>query len=303
MTHSLASPGLVLTPTAMREVSPGLLMKFELDNPGGSHKWRAARRIIDLAVKRGDIIPGKTTILEKTGGNFGFGLTLACAKYGLPIDLVVGPAFSVKKRKLLELYGANCVGDDMMRDGMSPPEVTDWVLANQSDLGKEYYFTNQHFNTDGTDAHEFETGREIIEQLQLFPNLEQVTFVSCAGTGAHMAGISKALNKAGLLARAILVDPNGCDSRSGVFVDHPFEGISVMVPPLLDWALVHDHRTVTESDMRETQLQFARETGFLIGNTSAACLKVCGDICQETRTDETHKIFTIAYDHALWYLV
>ncbi|WP_202034480.1 pyridoxal-phosphate dependent enzyme [Rhizobium rhizogenes] len=277
-------------------------MKFEMDNPGGSHKWRAARRIIDFAVERGDITIGKTTILEKTGGNFGFGLALACAEYGLPIDLVVGPSFSIRKRKLLEQYGAICVGDDMMRDGMRPPDVTDWLLENQSSLGKTYFFTNQHFNIDGTDAHEFETGKEIVEQLREIPGLEQVTFIGCAGTGAHMTGISKALNKAGLLARAIFVDPDGCDSQAGIFVEHPFEGISVMIPPLLDWSLVHDHRTVTTAEMRETQLQFARSNGFLIGNTSAACLKIASDISREKQVNGRHKVFTIAYDHALWYL-
>ncbi|MEO1563214.1 MAG: pyridoxal-phosphate dependent enzyme [Pseudomonadota bacterium] len=302
MNLTFSKSPLVLIPTPIREVSPGLLMKFELDNPGGSHKWRAARRIIDLAVERGDIILGKTTVLEKTGGNFGFGLALACARYNLPIDLVVGPSFSQKKRRMLETYGVTCVGDDLMKGGMTPPETIDWMLANQSSVDKTYYFTNQHSNIDGTDAHEFETGREIIKQLQCINGLEEVIFVSCAGTGAHMAGISKALAKTGMLSRAVLVDPDGCDSCAGTFVEHPFEGISVMEPPLLDWSLVDEHRTVTVDDMLYTQHQFAKETGFLIGNTSAACLKISQDICRENPLDSSRKVFTIAYDHALWYL-
>lgn len=298
----LKRAGVVVEPTTMREISPGLLMKFELENPGGSHKWRAARHIVDCAVQRGDVVLGETTIIEKTGGNFGLGLVLACASYGLPIDLVVGPGFSAKKRGMLESYGATCVGDDMLKDGVSPPEVVDFLIDHQVENGKQYFFTNQHQNNDGTVAHELETGAEIVSQLSKIEGLEKVTFVSCAGTGAHMTGISKALDKAGLLDRAILVDPDGCNSREGVFIEHPLEGISVMVPPLLDWTLVADRRTVTEQEMREVQLQFAKDAGFLIGNTSAACLKVSQDICREYAQDPTHKVLTIAYDHALWYL-
>lgn len=59
--------------TPLREIMQGVLMKFECDNPGGSHKVRAARRVIGQGVRAGHIVPGRTTVIEKTGGNFGFG--------------------------------------------------------------------------------------------------------------------------------------------------------------------------------------------------------------------------------------
>lgn len=303
MISHISPAGAARRMTTMEEILPGLLMKFELENPAGSHKWRSAQLIIDRAVERGDIVPGQTTVLEKTGGNFGFGLALACRKYSIPVEVVVGLTFSAKKRQLLENFGAKSVALDKLEAGMKQPEVIDWLLDHQRSLGRSYYFTDQHHNPDGVEAHEVGTGGEIISQLQRFAGLERVTFVGCAGTGAHMTGVCRALQSAGLLAEAVLVEPEGCDSRESVFVPHTLEGISVgIAPPLLDWDLVGRHRTVSHEDMLTVQDQVIAEYGYLIGNTSAACLKVSFDLIREISDKAAHKVLTIAYDHALWYI-
>lgn len=46
-------------------VSDRIYTKLEMNNPGGSHKYRAARRIVEHAVRKGEIIPGVTTVIEK----------------------------------------------------------------------------------------------------------------------------------------------------------------------------------------------------------------------------------------------
>jgi len=70
-------------------VSERIYTKLEMNNPGGSHKYRAARRIVEHAVRNGDIIPGVTTVIEKTGGSFGFGLLAACQAYQVAVELAV----------------------------------------------------------------------------------------------------------------------------------------------------------------------------------------------------------------------
>lgn len=300
---AIAADPVPVTPTALREISEGLLMKFELDNPAGSHKWRAARNIIRRGIERGDIVPGRTTVLEKTGGNFGFGLAQACRSYGVPVEVVIGLSFSARKRKAIEDFGARSVGIDMLEAGRQPREVIEWLLAHQEELGRSYYYTDQLNNRDGLEAHEIETGPEIVAQLRGIPGLERVTFVSTAGTGAHMTGIARVLKREGLLAEAILVEPEGCDSRTGTFVDHALEGIAVgVVPPLLDWDLIGGHATVSHADMQRVQTAFIQEQGYMIGNTSAACLKVSRDVLAGIGDRARHKVLTLAYDHALWYL-
>lgn len=64
-----------------------LFTKLEMNNLGSSHKYRAACLIIEDALRKGSVIPGGTTVIEKTGGNFGFGLIAACHPYGIPIQI------------------------------------------------------------------------------------------------------------------------------------------------------------------------------------------------------------------------
>ena len=48
--------------------------KLEYFNPAGSHKDRIALEIIEGAEARGEISPGKNTIIEFTSGNTGIAL-------------------------------------------------------------------------------------------------------------------------------------------------------------------------------------------------------------------------------------
>lgn len=84
-----------------------IFVKTEMNNPGCSHKYRAAKFIVDHAVSSGEITPGQTTVIEKTGGNFGFGLLMACHEYDVAVDLAVGLSFSQRKRRLLEYLGVS----------------------------------------------------------------------------------------------------------------------------------------------------------------------------------------------------
>ena len=286
--------------TPLREIEPGLLIKFEIDNPGASHKVRAARHIVRVAMEAGHIVPRKTTVIEKTGGNFGLGLLLACSEIGVPVELAVGLSFSPLKRRLLEFSGATLIGIDQLQAGATPREVVEWHLSNATMLGKSYFYTDQFNNPGSIEAHEYQTGPEIVRQLKELNNIKSVSFVSCAGTGAHLTGIARALRRGGFNVDVTLVEPAGCDSRTGTFVDHRFEGMAVGVkPPLFDWGVVDHTEHVTQASMLATQQRFAATHGYFVGNTSAACISVASALAN--RMPASHKVLTIAYDHGLWY--
>ena len=57
--------------------------KMEMQNPGGSVKDRIALSMIEEAEKRGDIAPGRTTIVEATSGNTGERASAAVAAVSL----------------------------------------------------------------------------------------------------------------------------------------------------------------------------------------------------------------------------
>lgn len=287
--------------TPLREVEPGLLVKFDIDNPGASHKVRAARYIVRNGVKQGLIIPGTTTVIEKTGGNFGLGLILACAEIGVSVELAVGLSFSPIKRACLERLGATLIGVDRLHAGETPREIVEWHLTHQAKLGKQYFYTDQFNNAGSVEAHEFETGPEIADQLDARGDDSRcLQFVVCAGTGAHLTGITRALRRRDFDVAVTLVEPEGCDSRNGVFVNHRLEGMAVGVkPPMLDWDLVDEVRRVDQATMLDEQQRFAKRHGWMVGNTSAACLAVAADMA--ARRSDGRKVLTIAYDHGLWY--
>lgn len=292
--HSLPSSPLL-------ESLPGILVKYDCHLPGMSHKVRAARWVVARAIEDGRLIPGKTTVIEKTGGNFGFGLLQACAPLGVPVHLAVGLSFSPLKRHYLTALGGELIGIDKLKEGMTPRQVVEWHLEHAEDLERHYCYTDQFNNPACVEAHELETGPEIAEQMRRsWPGVEELVFVTSAGTGAHLTGIARSLRRAGYGVQTLLMEPKGCDSRAGIFVDHPFEGIAVGVsPPLLDWSLVQEVHWVEEAEMRKAQLTFAQKTGFLIGNTSAGCFHVASRCVG--RLHKKAKILFLAYDHGLWY--
>lgn len=83
-----------------------ILVKFEALNVGGSIKTRTAYNMILQAERRGEIAPGKTTIIEPTSGNQGIGLALVGAVRGYDVRIIMPDSVSVERRKICEAYGA-----------------------------------------------------------------------------------------------------------------------------------------------------------------------------------------------------
>lgn len=287
--------------TELARYNDRLYTKLELNSLGGSHKYRAARHIVQRAIERGDIVPGQTTVIEKTGGNFGFGLLAACYRHNVAVDLAIGLSFSPLKRKLLECFGARLIGKDMLRQGMSPREVVDYHIQYQEKLGKQYYYTDQFNNVDGVEAHRINTGPELAAQLIEQRVGTRILFVGCAGTGASFTGVTQSLIDHGFEVDAVLVEPAECDIRKGLFADHRLEGMAVGVPPpFLDWSLVNEVCAVSLEETLEAQRHFYMNNGIHIGNTSAGCFAVAKQLLD--RSDYQDKVVvTMAYDSGLWY--
>ena len=280
---------------------PQFSIKLELDNPGGSHKYRAASHIVAHAIEAGEIIPGHTTVIEKTGGNFGFGLLAACQKRNVDVALAIGLGFSQYKRDLLEGLGAELIGKAQLRDGATPREVIEYHLAHQQSLGRHYYYTDQFNNTDNVQAHRNGTGTELGRQLMSADAPRRLMFIGCAGTGASFTGVVQALRSMDFDVRSILVEPEGCNTLAGQFVDHRLEGMCVGVaPPFLDWTLISEVYHAGLEETMNAQRRFYREQGFHVGNTTGACLAVVEQL-RETAVLEARHIVMLGYDSGHWY--
>ncbi len=216
------------------------------------------------------------------------------------MELAVGLSFSPIKRRYLEWIGCSLVGIDELSRGAKPKEVLEWRLAHAEQLGRSYYYPDQFNNPRCVEAHEFDTGRELVAQLGRWPDIRQIRLVACAGTGAHLTGIARALRGANYLLDVTLVEPAGCDSREGTFVDHALEGMSVGVrPPLLDWSLVDQTRHVTVQEAQAARQWLASSQGFFVGPTSGAYLAIARQLACEV--EASCRVVTLAYDHGAWY--
>ena len=85
-----------------------MYVKCEAFNPLSSVKDRLAIAIIEDAERRGVIRPGQT-VVEATSGNTGIALAMVCAVKGYPFVAVMSDSFSVERRKLMRVLGAQVV--------------------------------------------------------------------------------------------------------------------------------------------------------------------------------------------------
>jgi cysteine synthase len=280
--------------TPLRRVGENLLVKLELLNPGGSHKSRAARHIVDRAIREGELAPGGSRrIIEKSGGNLGVGLALAAARHDIGVDLVIGLSFSPIKRALCEAFGARLVGVEALRAGASPKEVVRDLVDRDPD---GYYFTDQFANEANLAAHRSETGPELVAQLREagLDGARPIILVKGAGTGASLTGVAERLKDVFPDVSIVAVQPAGCEMLAGRFRDHALEGIAVGVtPPFLDATLVDEIADVSNEEARAGQRRMARETGFFPGASSGACYAVAAGVAAR-RPDAL--VVTLAYD-------
>ncbi|ODS22325.1 hypothetical protein AB835_14815 [Candidatus Endobugula sertula] len=285
--------------TPLIEYSNNLLVKMEIFNASGNHKVRAARQIISSGIERGEIVPNETTVIEKTGGNFGFGLISACQEFNVDLHLAVSLGFSKIKRQCLENLGATLIGKDLLAGGKTPKEVVEYPIENQESMERKYFFTDQFNNIDSLNGHINTTGPEIANQLKKITDRKDIYFVSCAGTGASLMGINEALSREGYSVEVCLVEPDGCNSKDNTFTDHRFEGMSVgVVPPFIKWEVIKDHTFVNQQRMLDAKKKFFLEYGQFLGNTSSACFHVASEALKREPDRPT---LMIAYDHGLWY--
>ena len=260
--------------TPMLEVQPGLLLKLERFNPGGSVKDRTALSMIEDAEKRGVLQPGGT-IIEPTSGNTGVGLAWIGKLKGYRVILTMPETMSVERRHLLTTYGAELVltpGAEEMKGAIAKAEAMQRETPNSIILG-------QFVNPANPAIHYATTGQEIWEDT----NGQVDVFIAGVGTGGTVSGVGRALKEKNMLVEVIAVEPASSPVLSGGKAGaHKIQGIGAgFVPETYQAAFVDRVMTITNEDAMEAARALAKEQGLLVGISSGAAYAAACRLMQQ----------------------
>ena len=260
--------------------------KVESMNPGGSVKDRAARAIVEDAMRRGLI--GRRILLDASSGNTGIAYAMLGAAHGFLVKLCVPANVTAERKRLLRAYGADVVWTD-------PMDGSDGAIAEARRLFESnpdaYFYADQYNNDANWRAHFETTGPEILEQTD-----GRVThFVAGLGTTGTFMGTGRRLRAARPGVELVAVEP---DSPL-----HGLEGLkhmaTALVPGIYDARLATRHVMVSTEDAHAMTRALVRDAGLLVGPSSGAALVAAIELA---RTLDRGLIVTVFPDGGTRYL-
>ena len=260
--------------TPMLEVQPGLLLKLERFNPGGSVKDRTALAMIEDAEQRGALQPG-ATIIEPTSGNTGVGLAWIGRLKGYRVVLTMPETMSMERRQLLAAYGAELVltpGAEGMKGAVAKAEELRDNTPGAVILGQ---FTNPA----NPAVHYATTGQEIWEDTH-----GQVdVFIAGVGTGGTVSGVGRALKEKNFTIEVIAVEPASSPVLTqGHAGPHKIQGIGAnFVPDTYQAGYIDRVLTVTDEEAFTAARSLAKEQGLLVGISSGAAYSAALQLSQQ----------------------
>ena len=277
-------------------------VKLESANPGLSVKDRAADQIVADAERRGLIRPGDT-VIERTSGNMGTGLALACLRRGYKLVVVMSKGNSAERRQMLAALGAKIVLVPQVTG--RPGQVTGADLKKVEDVTEaltrklKAFRADQFKNPSSVRAHERGTGPELWAQTGGRTDV----FVSVVGSAGTFVGVSRFLKRRHPAVRCYVVEPKNAAVLAGrrkVPGRHKLQGLGYMeVPQLFDRSLADGYLTVTDAEAVRTARALARREGVLCGFTSGGNVAAALRLAREATRPLT--IATVITDSGLKY--
>lgn len=270
-----------------------LYVKAEFFNPAASVKDRLALSIIETAEANGTLKPGQT-VVEATSGNTGIGLAMVCAQKGYPLVIIMADSFSVERRRLMRLLGAQVVltpraekGIGMYRKAVELAEANGWFLASQFETAAN------------ATIHENTTAQEILSDFEGAP-LDYI--ITGYGTGGTVTGLGRVLRKARPETKIILTEPaNAQLVASGTaqernaagqpavshhaFEPHPIQGWTPdFIPKVLQEALDADYYDallpVAGADGIAWARKLAQKEGILTGISGGSTFAIAQEVAK-----------------------
>lgn len=263
---------------------PRVFAKLERFNPGGSVKDRTALAMIHAKLVSGELVPGRSVVVESSSGNLAVGLAQVCRYFGLRFVCVVDAKTTEQNLALLHAFGAE-VEVVTERDPLSG-EYLPMRLARVRALVDTIpgaVWPNQYANPINPQAHE-RTMREIDQAL-----LGRVDYlIAAVSTTGTLRGCATYIRRAGLPTRVVAVDALGSAIFGGPSARRllPGHGASV-VPPLFDPTLVDEVEHVSDLECVVACRRLAQREAILAGGSSGAVLAAAERVVARVPEDST----------------
>ncbi|HHT96904.1 MAG TPA: cysteine synthase A [Clostridiales bacterium] len=248
-----------------------LIAKLELFNPAGSVKDRIAKKMIDEAIKSGEI-KKDTIIIEATSGNTGIGLASVAASYGLRLIITMPETMSIERRNLLKAYGAELVLTEG-RLGMKGAIAKAEEIKNEN---SNSFIAYQFDNVNNLIVHKETTGPEIWEDTD--GNID--VFVAGIGTGGTISGAGEYLKSKNPNIKIVAVEPEDSPVLSkGTAGPHKIQGLGAgFIPKILNTEIYDEIIRVENEQAFETGRLIAKTEGVLVGISSGAAIWAASQI-------------------------
>jgi len=253
-------------------VKAQIVGKLEFFNPLASVKDRIGLAMIEAAEREGEISPDRTIIVEPTSGNTGIGLAFVAAAKGYRIILTMPESFSIERRKMLKLLGAE-LQLTPASEGMGGAIRRADQLATEN---PNVFIPQQFKNPANPEIHRKTTAEEIWKDTDGAVD----AIVAGAGTGGTISGIAEVLKARKPDFKAYVVEPEDSPVISGGLPGpHKIQGIGPgFIPDNLNRAIVDEVVRISNQRAFETARKSARLEGIPVGISSGAALAAALEI-------------------------
>ena len=265
ITRTVGNTPLVKLNRLTKDLKAQVYAKLEFFNPSGSVKDRVAIAMVDAAEKAGQLIAGKSVIVEPTSGNTGIALAMVGAARGYQVILVMPETMSQERRILTRAYGAQLLltpGSEGMQGAIT--KANSLVEANP----QTHIILQQFENKANPRIHHQTTGEEIWRDSAG----EIDIFVGGVGTGGTITGVGELLKKKKPSVKIIAVEPKASPVLAGGEKgSHPIQGIGAgFIPKVLNTDIYDEVIQISNQDAFEIARRLASEEGILAGISAVA---------------------------------